>query len=71
MGRLMYRGTYTRSTFHAENGNEVVRDADAEEMMWRDREGIWGTLPPIPSCVDAILDEYFRERVGEFRRFGD
>ena len=31
----MYRGNDTRSTFHDEDGNEVVRDDDAEEMMWR------------------------------------
>ena len=68
MGRLMYRGTYTRSTFQDQNGNKVVRDADAEKMMRGNREGIWGTLPPTPRGADAILDEYFRERVGEFRR---
>ena len=58
----MYRGSYTRSTFHDDDGNEVVRDDEAEEMMWRNKAGIWGTLPPTPPGADAILDEYFRER---------
>ena len=62
VGRQMYRGNYTCSTFHDEHGNEVVRDDDAEEMMWRNRESRWGTLFPTPQGADAILDEYFRER---------
>ena len=48
IGRQMYRANYTKSTFHDEEGNEVTKDEDAEEMMWRNRASIWGTFPPTP-----------------------
>ena len=42
----MYRANYTKPKFHDEEGNELTKDEAAEEMMWRSRESIWGTLPP-------------------------
>ena len=33
VGRQMYRANYTRSTYHDEHENDVVRDDDAEKMM--------------------------------------
>ena len=62
IGRQMYRANDTRSTFHDENGNEVTKDVEAEAMLWRNRESIWGTPPPpSPPGAAAILDEYFHE----------
>ena len=55
IGRQMYQGSYTRSTFHDEHGNEVVKDAAAEEMMWRNRASIWGTLPLLPQVPMQYL----------------
>ena len=38
MGRQMYRASYSRSVFHDERGNEVVKDEDADKMLWINRE---------------------------------
>ena len=35
-------------------------------MLWRSRQSIWGTCPPVPAGASRVLDSYFEQRAAEF-----
>jgi len=39
-----------------------------DTLLWRHREGIWASCPPLPGAADALLGAYFRHRAVAFPR---